>query len=457
MNRNFIKNILLFILFFLQLNANGAELSYKDILDTAINNSFDLKMSTLDIGISKSQLKSVRADWYPTLSLQFNTEYNKDLTGGNGNYAYAGNTMITPYTQFRDMMYLTLSYNLIDYGIQGKKVHIAKQELAQKEAAYNIQLKELKLKILNLYSEAQQYNNTIAIKNEILKLYKQMFVNKERIYKSGLNNKLSVMDEAIKIAKAQNELENSKLDLTKILEDLSYYTKTSYDMNNISFKSIESYEEGSNHIFEIGVDDIIKTEIQQNDIVFVYHPEETEEAKYYDLEIEKKKAELSILKRQQLPIFKFYTGYSLYGQNPHNYFDAIQDIGQRSLVFGISSQFMIFDGFKNKTSREKTNLEIEKLKLEKEKKISELENQYNKTFKTYQAYNNELDINKKLLIEVKDKLNAVNRLNSNLLIEKNELLGAKADLLTQECEIEKNIINLTAKIEEMKILTGEDL
>ena len=223
----------------LQISTYAAEISYQDTLKAALDNSFDLKMSAVDIGISKAQLKAVRADWYPTLSMQFNTEYNRDLTGGRGTYAYAGNTMITPFTQFRDMLYLTLSYNLLDFGVQGKKVHIAKQELAQKEINYNLQLKDLKLKILDLYSKAQQYNNTINTKSEILSLYQNMFTNKERMFKAGIDNKLSVMDEAVKIAKTQNEIENSKRELKNTLQDLSYYTKNEYDITGLRVKSIE--------------------------------------------------------------------------------------------------------------------------------------------------------------------------------------------------------------------------
>lgn len=107
--------ITLGIIIAVQLSCLGQDFSYKDTLNSAINNSFDLKMSETDIGISRAQLKAVRADWYPTLSMQFNTEYNKDLTDGKGTYAYAGNTMITPFTQYRDMLYLTLSYNLKEF------------------------------------------------------------------------------------------------------------------------------------------------------------------------------------------------------------------------------------------------------------------------------------------------------------------------------------------------------
>lgn len=449
--------LVLLIIFLFQTWAFGTELRYKDTLNTAINNSFDLKMSALDIGISKAQLKAVRADWYPSLSMQFNTEYNKDLMNGRGTFAYAGNTMITPYTQFRDMLYMTLSYNLLDFGIQGKKVHIAKQEITQKEINYNMQLRDLKLRILELYSKVEQHNNAINTKSEILSLYKNMFINKERMYKAGMNDKLSVMDEAVKIAKTQNDIENSKLELKNALEDLSYYTKNDYEISNLYVHSVNFEPETEPNIVEVSSKNIIETEINKTDYNFSFDSYLSDEAKYYDLEIDKKKSELSILKRQLLPSFRFYTGYSLYGQNPNNYYSSLQDIGQRSFVVGISSQYVFFDGFKNRANREKTKLEIEKLQVEKDKKLSELENKYKKSYKAYETYSEELDINRQLLSTVKEKLDDVGKLRVYKLADQNQLLSAKADLLNQEYELEQNIINITSKLEEMKIMSGADL
>lgn len=411
------KYLFLLLILLIPISVQSAEVSFKDTLHSAINNSFDLKMSTLDIGISKAQLSATRADWYPTLSLQFNSEYNKDLQNGKGTYAYAGNTMIIPYTQYRDMLYFTVSYNLLDFGIQGKKVNIAKKELLQKEVSYNMQLKELKLKILDLYTKAQISNNAINTKKEILLLYENMFKNKERMFKAGINNKLTVMDEAVKIAKTQNEIETSLLELKEALEDLSHYTNIKYDVANLSmlpiddefYKSIGDKQEADNPV--------IQTKIQKREYNFEFDPNNTDEAKYYDLEIEKKESELSILKRQLLPSFRVYTGYSLYGQNPNNYYTSYQDISQRSFVVGISSQYTLFDGFKNRANRKKTKLEIEKLKVEKEKKLSELTNRYQKSVNSYETYSTELENNKKMLINVKDKYDAVNRLIVRKLTE----------------------------------------
>ena len=440
------------------LYAYADNLNYKEVMVNAVNNSFDLKMSAVDIDISNAQLKAVRADWYPTLSRQFNTEHNSDLANGRGNYAYAGNTMITPYTQYRNMLYLTLSYNIFDFGIQGKKVDIAKKELEQKKISYEIQLKDLKLKVLDLYTKTQQYTKEINTKTEIFSIYENMFHNKERMYKAGIDNKLSVMDEAVKMARAQNDIENSKLSLKNTLEDLSVFTQNKYDYENLTVNDINVQNtEYEDYIIPFDYENILQTSIEKEDIRPYFNSQNSLEATYYDLEIEKKKSELSILKRQLLPTFRFYTGYSLYGQNPNNYWGSVQDVGQRSLIIGISSNFVFFDGFKNKANREKTSLEIQKLVYEKEKKLAELQNQYEKSYQSYDTYTNELIIKQNLLNAVEEKLLALERLHANKLAEQNELLSAKADLLNQKFELEQNIINITSKLEEMNIISGANL
>lgn len=440
------------------LYAYADNLNYKEVMVNAVNNSFDLKMSAVDIDISNAQLKAVRADWYPTLSMQFNTEHNSDLANGRGNYAYAGNTMITPYTQYRNMLYLTLSYNIFDFGIQGKKVDIAKKELEQKKISYEIQLKDLKLKVLDLYTKTQQYTKEINTKTEIFSIYENMFHNKERMYKAGIDNKLSVMDEAVKMARAQNDIENSKLSLKNTLEDLSVFTQNKYDYENLTVNDINVQNtEYEDYIIPFDYENILQTSIEKEDIRPYFNSQNSLEATYYDLEIEKKKSELSILKRQLLPTFRFYTGYSLYGQNPNNYWGSVQDVGQRSLIIGVSSNFVFFDGFKNKANREKTSLEIQKLVYEKEKKLAELQNQYEKSYQSYDTYTNELIIKQNLLNAVEEKLLALERLHANKLAEQNELLSAKADLLNQKFELEQNIINITSKLEEMNIISGANL
>lgn len=434
--------------------ANAETLTYRSTLQKAIDNSFDLKISKLDIDISKAELKATRADLFPLIYTQANTEYNNGL-GNTANINYVGNTVVSSYTQYRNLASVGLQYNLFDFGALNKKVLIARKDVEQKKIMVDLQAKDLKLKVLDLYTKALQYNEEIKTKAEILKVYEEMFEAKERLFKSGVSDKISVMDEAVKIARTQDDISNSKLELKNALTDLSSYTLQKYNPNNIEVLDFEELNIQPN-IVPINNFEPLKAKIAEDKFDLSFNPTNSLEAKYYDFEIEKKKAEFEMYKRQRYPAFKFYTNYLLYGQDPDQYSASFSNFKQTSLAFGISGSFALFDGFKNRANKEKAALEIKKLQLEKEKKLTEIRNEYEKSYASYQTYSEELTSKKNLLNKVKEKLSAVERMYKNGLIERNDLLTTKADLLSQEFDLQKNIVNLSSKIKEIQIMAGRD-
>lgn len=435
-------------------DANAETLTYKTVLKTAMDNSFDIKMAALDIDISKAELKMSRADLFPTLYTQVNTEYNNGL-GNTANINYVGSTVVSSYTQYRNLASLGLSYNLFDFGAINKKVLIAKKDVEQKKVAVDMQVKDLKLKILELYTKTLEANDTIKTKTEILKVYEEMFHNKERLFLAGTKDKISVMDEAVKIARAQDDIHNSKLELKKTLSDLSSYTLQKYNTNNIEVLDFEEMNI-PNAIVPVGNFEPLKAKIIEENTDLSFNPNKSLEAKYYDFEIEKKKAEFEMYKRQRLPSFKFYTNYLCYGADPNSYFSSYSEFKQTALAFGISGSFAFFDGFKNRASKEKAALEVKRLQLEKEKKLTELKTEYEKSYASYETYAEELSNKKDLLNKVKDKLTALDRMSKSGLIERNDLLVTKADLLNQEFDLQQNIINISSKIKEIEIMAGRD-
>lgn len=450
----FIFGLIFNLFLFICPYVNAETLTYRDTLQKAINNSFDLKISTLDIGISKAELKKTRADLFPVIYTQANSEYNNGL-GNQSNINYVGNTVVSSYTQYRNLASVGLQYNLFDFGAIGKKVLIAKKDVEQKKVAHDIRLKDIKLKILEIYTKTLQYNEEIKTKSEILKVYEEMFQNKERLFQAGTSDKISVMDEAVKIARTQDDIENSKLELKNALNDLSAYTMQKYSADNLEVLDFEEMNI-ENNIVPVGYFEPFKAKVVEDEMDLSFNPEFSLEAKYYDFEIEKKKAELEMYKRQRFPAFKFYTNYLLYGADPNNYFDAMSNLKQTSLAFGISGTFAFFDGFKNRASKEKAALEIKRLQLEKEKKLTELKTEYEKTFASYQTYTEELILKKDLLKKVTEKLDALNRMSKCGLIGKNDLLTAKADLLNQEFALQKNIVDISSKIKQIEIMAGRD-
>lgn len=435
--------------------ANAETLTYRNTLNKAINNSFNIKLAKLDVDISKAELKGAKADLYPTIYTQVNTEYNNGL-GNGSNINYVGNTVVSSYTQFRNLASLGLQYNLFDFGATHKKVLIAKKDVEQKKIMVDLQVKDLKLKVLDLYTKVLQANDEIRTKAEILKVYEEMFSAKERLFKAGTTDKISVMNEAVKIARTQDDIQTSKLNLKTSLADLSSYTLQKYNAESLEILDFEELNI-PNAIVPVNNFEPFKVKVKEENVDLSFNPSNSAEAKYYDFEIEKKKAELEMYKRQRFPAFKFYTNYLLYGSDPSNYMSSFSDFRQTALAFGISGSFALFDGFKNKASKEKAALEIKKIQLEKEKKLNEIQTEYEKSYLSYETYTEELISKKELLSVVKEKLNAVNRMYQGGFIERNELLSTKADLLSQEFELEKNIVNISSKIKEIEIMTGRDI
>lgn len=429
-------------------------LTYKNTLKLAIDNSFDIKMAALDIDISKADLKAARADLFPTLYTQVNSEYNNGL-GNQSNISYVGNTVVSSYTQYRNLASMGLAYNLFDFGAIGKKVLMAKKDVDEKKIMVELQKKDLKLKVLDTYTKTLQASDEIKTKTEILKVYEEMFRAKERLFQAGTTDKVSVMDEAVKIARTQDDIETSKLDLKNALNDLSSYTLQKYNPNNLEVLDFDQMNI-DNNIKPISYFEPLKAKVAEDEVDLSFDPEKSLESKYYDFEIEKKKAEFEMYKRQRYPSFKFYTNYLLYGQDPNQYMSSFSDLKQTSIAFGISGTFAFFDGFKNRASKEKAALEIKRLQLEKEKKLTEIRTDYEKSFASYETYKEELVIKKELLSKVKDKLGALDRMFQNGMIEKNDLLTTKADLLSQEFDLQKNIINISSKIKEIEIMAGRD-
>lgn len=438
-----------------QVSTLSNTLTYKTVLKQAVDNSLDLKISTLYIEISKSDLKAAKADLYPVINAQANTEYNNGLGNTANTLGYVGNTVISSYTQYRNLASLGMMYNLFDFGATRKKIQIAQKTVDQKSIERDIQLKDLKLKILDLYTKIWQYNNESKAKEDILKVYKEMFGAKERLFKAGIVDNVSVMEEAVKIARTEEDIEEAKLNLEHTLNDLSLYTQQKYNPDNLEVLDFDELKI-ENNIVPISSFEPLRAKVIEEGIDLTFNPDKIPESKYYDFEIEKKKAELEVYKKQRLPAFKFYTNYLLYGQDPNNYMSSISSLKSSSFNVGFLGTYVFFDGFKNKANKEKASLEIKKLQLEKEKKMTELKTEYEKTYASYKTYSNELKLRKTMLKNVKEILYDYEMMYKNGLVMKNDFLAAKAELLNQECELQTKIVDISSKIKEIEIMTGRD-
>jgi outer membrane protein len=407
-------------------------LDYDEVTEKALHHAHDIRMSRLDIAISQSSLKRAYSLYYPTLSARWNTEYVKDQTDGMAQVNVIGNTVLTQNTLYQSSFMFVSNYNLFDFGATGKKTLIAKKDVDAKKAVYSQSVRDVKLKVLNIYSDLLTGYEELAVKKELLKLYKDLALTKERLYTAGTISKIDMVDEAVRTVKIVDDIDNLQLKLKTLLEDLSLYTGEPYSNDNVKVGGFKGYEDSFSNTF---------------------NPENTPESRIYEREIEKKKAELQVLQRGLLPQFALYSTYTWYASHPDEIDTSAQYIKPRNFIVGLSVTLPLFEGFKSPAEIEKARLEMERLKVEKAKKLSELSGRYAKLNEAHKTYVSGVANQKEMLTKVEENLAMADRLIGQKTMEWTDFLTRKIELVNQKFELTKAMITKIANIKEIQILS----
>ena len=448
------KIIAVLIIFLISTASAKAEtICFKDVLDKAIKNSYDLKISQTDMKIAETEIKEARAEYLPVVSLNYDAVYNRDLTKGTATSSLSsiGSTTVMNSTSYQNAISAGLQYNLFDFGIRKKKLDIAKKDKSQKQTIYIQDLRDLKIGLADAYTKVLLTNRELSANEELLGLNKTLFSMYENIYNAGTIRKTDLTDQAVKVAILINKIDDLTTGIKNAFSDISFYTGESYTTSS-KFLNLLEEEQGVIPVSNIGKS-AIKLEINESDILNI---EKFPEYKEYQLEIEKKKAELSVLKRQNLPQFKFYTNYYFYGSDKDNFSNTFKDMGSKSASFRISSSLPVFDGLKNQALRERAKLEIEKLSLERDKKVQTVKTYYEK------IYDQSKDMPQKIINQstslklTEEKINMLEKLNHQHLIDKISYLKQKVDLINQKFEFEKTKINSEAAAYKIRILAESE-
>jgi len=396
------------------LSGDCKKLDFEGVLRAAIQNSYELKATAINVERSKARLSSAKRSYIPSLTLRATTEYMKGLDN-RGDVAIVGDTIINSTTRFQDSISLILQHRLMDWGILKNKVKIAKYDIEQKEVFEVQTLRDLKIKMLDLYTETL----AIYLRYENLKeekhLYEEIFKMQQRLHEAGLSSKLALSEAEINLNMVKTKIENLKLNFTELLADLSFYVGTNYgDVENISFSALELTSED--------VDSL--------------NWEDSPEYIAYQKEIEKKKAELKIMKKEMLPQVSLYSGYSIYGTNKSNFATAISDMAQSNLSVGLTAGMPLLEPIKAAPRVKELELEIQSLEIRQAQKIAEFQKDVNKTKQTLALYKSEAAKNLEFSRKLNEQLADFEKLDSERLISKIDLYMQKIKNNQQNTELE---------------------
>lgn len=435
-------------LFLIVLPVYPEQLDFNNFMSAALNNSYKLKTSQINIAISHHGVKEARAAYLPTISAYATTERYNDLTKGNAQITAVGNEILLNRSYYQDMAAVGLSYNIFDFGVRRKELDIAKADDKQKLIMLMKDTKDLKLDAVEIYADALGLYKQSVINGEKLALQNELININKRLRTAGELSEVDLVDSEIIASETKSDLDEVKNNLAKKLTEISYYTNENYNIKDIELNDFPKDVSGV----------ITDTEepVKLSATFTEYIPEESVEAKVYDLEIFKKQKEYEIQKKANFPKIRFDTRYNFYGSDPHNFFYGLDDISQRSVTIRLSTSFTLFDGLKNINTIAKKKLEVEKIKIEKAQQLAELKKKYEQIQLECQNAITQTENNEATLALVNKNLEMLKRLNTNGIAAKSECIKKQLELLDKKLKLEQNQIkNFTARYK-MHILNTEN-
>jgi len=109
--------------------AYAKPITYQELLRSASSESNRLKMYKSDENIERARLHTISSEYYPSLGVSYNTEYNRDENGLPFGTESVGDTVITSGTRYQSSLSFTMNYELYHFGTTGKSINIAESEV----------------------------------------------------------------------------------------------------------------------------------------------------------------------------------------------------------------------------------------------------------------------------------------------------------------------------------------
>lgn len=425
-------------LLFLSLLATVAcseEVSYEDLKKSAHDSSSRLKIRSLDAEIEKSRLDSLYSTLYPQLSLDYTGERSESFDDEASKSFSVGDTVVNTYTPYKHSVSLRLNYEIFRFGATLKQIEMAKQEVKIRELERCSERSNLDREILDLYIKAQYAAYEREAKEKIRALRNQLFSHKQRLHQAGVESRVAVGEEAILLVDLEHAIKAAQIEYERNIFLLSKLSHKELDPKNTTLTPLES------------------SETQELSRPFA----ETTQGKIYQEKISQKRAELSVLNRNQLPVVSLYGNYYLYGSDQESFRRGFDEIERNSWSVGLRVRWVLFEGFRYSSDR--ARILLERSRLEEERRLSEREYTYELLTleENLKSTARRIQDRQKALEESRLRLAMVQRLRQQGEADSLSLLTGEITDLERELELKREHLDQSRERELLKIRRGESL
>lgn len=409
------------------------KITFDEILKKSKKHFYDIKIADFEILIAKQGIRDARSEYFPKITANAGTEYTKNFRDlATSSVTTVGDSFINPYTRFQSIFGITLSYNVFDFGIRRNNLDIMKEDTAIKELLVKAQTQDLAMTLIDTYSRLLIAKKQIELNEEILKLETENLNMKERLFNAKELSKTDLNNQKVKVKFIEQKLAELNSIAEESLNWISFYTGEEYDINKISVTEFKKPD-----FDPMEFNDYTKTITWQ----------------IQEKELKKKELEHRIAKKNYLPKVNAYSRYYIYGSDHSSYNDMFDDISPSNFTVGGNIIMPVFAGLKTSALVQKTSLELKKQFIERDKAIAEFMTKLSILRSNLMWLENQVEVNKEILTELKDKENSIQRLVDKKITSPLELNETKIELLEQQIEYEKNASTVLGTLKAIQALT----
>ena len=411
---------LLVLVFLVPGQGRAQDLIFSEILTQALVHSYDLKTAGLEKEIRRERLVEAGAMYFPTLSLHFTNEYMHDLGNDAANTVSVGETIIPGNeSTFQHSLALSAQYLLYDFGVRKLKYGNAERDIVLAQHAAAQRLIDLKIEVLSLFGTGLRLQKKIETWFALLGLRKEGYEFTRRLVASGSRDKPEQGIAAISVAEALQNCEALQLEMIGVLEKLTFFTGKRYSMAGVRFMDFPD-QAGAAVMADVST---------------------LPEIRAYDVAIEQKKAEVDIALRHWLPTLSLYSSFRMYGDDRTDFINSLDSLEEKNAAVGLVVNMNIFNGFSDTAKARRLQKEMEKLKIEKEKKMAEDEQKLHTLARKDDLSEQGLENAGAYRLTLSDQETMGERLSGRQIIDRISLLQQK------EAQMEKHLILTLAEVE----------
>ncbi|MCP4969768.1 MAG: TolC family protein [Arcobacter sp.] len=426
-----IKKLITLLLFCLNLFA-VEDTSYEQIVQEAIFYNKALKKLELDKQILDAKYKEEYGyQAYPSLSLSFDTQYNKDLENEDSGLSSIGDSIFPDETKYANSTKLDLYWDIYDFGRRDILKKISLIQKKQKDYEIEETSQKLKLDLLKYYLEILKNKKELKHIEDSKELNQNIYAQKKRLYEANQLDRLSLANEAIKIVEYDRKISSLKTNINKSIKEINFYTNKQYSINT-NFKSFKN--------------NVLK------DIPY----EKSFLSKKYKDQIKQKKEELLLVKKEQYPSLAFFGNYNLYKDDESSFNDSLH-LKRKNYLLGLKVKINLFQGYKYKAQKDRIKAELQKIYLEDE----EQKDMYYKNKiilkEEFKSVKNDIANIKENISQSKNKTEMINRLKEVKNIDNITVIEDKIDNINKDLDFHSSKITKQSIKKQMEILGVKDL